>query len=196
MGGKDMNPRTCIVTRTEKSPDELIRFVIGPDLEVVPDLNRELPGRGVWILPERSLVDQAVQKGLFARGFKQKVKASPDLPEMVEKLLRDHIFGLLSLARKAGTLVAGQVKVEQEIKSECVSIILHATDKKGDGKRKINQLAEQSARELKTCEIFTSVELDKVSGRANTAHVALKESGITDKIGARIAKLESFANQG
>ncbi|MDR6188094.1 putative RNA-binding protein YlxR (DUF448 family) [Agrobacterium pusense] len=45
----DVNGRMCIVTRQSGSPDELIRFVAGPDGDVVPDLKRQLPGRGCWV---------------------------------------------------------------------------------------------------------------------------------------------------
>ena len=41
--------RTCIVTRAVKPVAELIRFVLGPDDQVVPDLKHKLPGRGVWV---------------------------------------------------------------------------------------------------------------------------------------------------
>ena len=38
--------RTCIVTREVGPPDAMIRFVVGPDGVVVPDLRHRLPGRG------------------------------------------------------------------------------------------------------------------------------------------------------
>jgi len=44
-----VNDRTCIVTREAGSPETLIRFVAGPDGQVVPDLKRRLPGRGCWV---------------------------------------------------------------------------------------------------------------------------------------------------
>ncbi|MEP4104459.1 MAG: DUF448 domain-containing protein, partial [Nitratireductor sp.] len=43
-----MGERTCIVTRRTVEPEDLIRFVAGPDMSVVPDLKRNLPGRGCW----------------------------------------------------------------------------------------------------------------------------------------------------
>ena len=42
--------RRCIVTRAERSPNDLIRFVVDPQGAVVPDVARKLPGRGVWVL--------------------------------------------------------------------------------------------------------------------------------------------------
>ena len=43
--------RTCVVTRAVKPGAEMIRFVAGPDGTIVPDLERKLPGRGVWVTP-------------------------------------------------------------------------------------------------------------------------------------------------
>ena len=63
-----MNDRTCIVTRRPAGPDELIRFVVGPDKAVVPDLKRNLPGRGCWVTADREHVDKAAKKGLFSEG--------------------------------------------------------------------------------------------------------------------------------
>ena len=41
--------RMCVATRTVRPVDDMIRFVVGPDGEAVPDLKRKLPGRGVWV---------------------------------------------------------------------------------------------------------------------------------------------------
>jgi len=52
--------RTCIATGEEGAPERMIRFVVGPDGEVVPDLARRLPGRGMWVRAERAAVVIAV----------------------------------------------------------------------------------------------------------------------------------------
>ena len=36
--------RLCIATRQVRSIDEMLRFVVGPDGSVVPDIKRRLPG--------------------------------------------------------------------------------------------------------------------------------------------------------
>ena len=58
---------------------ELIRFVVGPAGEVVPDVKRKLPGRGLWITASRAAVEEAVKRNVFARGFKRQVRVAPDL---------------------------------------------------------------------------------------------------------------------
>ena len=69
------NGRLCIVTRESLPVEDLIRFVAGPDGHVVPDIKRQLPGRGCWVTARRSMVDQAIKRKLFARGLKAQVKA-------------------------------------------------------------------------------------------------------------------------
>ena len=41
--------RMCAVTRQVRPIDELIRFVVSPSGEAIPDLKRKLPGRGLWV---------------------------------------------------------------------------------------------------------------------------------------------------
>src|SRR5690242_9118645 len=110
-----MNDRTCIVTRKQAEPDELIRFVVGPDSAVVPDLKRNLPGRGCWVSAERLHVDKAAAKNLFARAFKAQVNVPADLGGMVDTLLSRSALGMLGLARKAGAVVLGAAKVENAV---------------------------------------------------------------------------------
>src|SRR5216684_568768 len=69
--------RLCIATREVRPVGELMRFVVGPDGSVVPDLKNRLPGRGVWITARRHLVEEAVRRRMFGRGFKTDVATAP-----------------------------------------------------------------------------------------------------------------------
>src|SRR5258705_6170030 len=79
--------RLCAVSRVQKPPEDLIRFVAGPDLAIVPDLARRLPGRGVWVDATRGAVTEAVRRKVFAKSLKKNVSVSADLPDLVERLL-------------------------------------------------------------------------------------------------------------
>src|SRR6476659_10037483 len=59
--------RTCIATGEEGTPERMIRFVVGPQGDVVPDLARRLPGRGMWVTAERKTPERAVEKNLFSK---------------------------------------------------------------------------------------------------------------------------------
>lgn len=194
MAGKDMNPRTCIVTRTEKSPDEMIRFVLDPEMRVVPDLKRKLPGRGVWVSAEKHVLLEAIRKQLFARGFKVNVKSDDSLADLTENLLRSGLAGLLSMAKKSGVLFSGQKKVEELVRNQAALVLFLAKDKEGDGKLKMKQIIGKQSPETVVYELFTSEELDEVTNGVNTVHVGLSKSGIASKIIAAAGKLEKFSN--
>ncbi len=71
--------RMCAVSREVKPIEDLLRFVVGPDGSVLPDLKRNLPGRGLWVTATRKVLDQAVKRNLFGKGFKRDVNVDPAL---------------------------------------------------------------------------------------------------------------------
>src|SRR5207302_3182345 len=65
---KSATVRMCAVSRKVRPIDELIRFVVSPSGEVVPDLKRKLPGRGLWVSASHRAVAEAVRRNHFSRG--------------------------------------------------------------------------------------------------------------------------------
>jgi predicted RNA-binding protein YlxR (DUF448 family) len=173
----EMNDRTCIVTRRPAGPDELIRFVVGPDRAVVPDLKRNLPGRGCWVTADREHVDKAVKKGAFARALKTEVAIPPDLGGMVDRLLGKSALGALGLARKAGMVALGATKVEASVRSGAALLVLHAAEASEDGLRKIAQARRATAHiggpEIRAYKLFSEQELGLALGGTNVIHAAV-----------------------
>src|SRR5438445_13028990 len=99
--------RLCVATREVRPVDELMRFVVGPDGSVVPDLKHRLPGRGVWVTARRHLVEEAVRRRLFGRSFKADVKVSAELADELDQLLERSALNALSIAHKAGLVIQG-----------------------------------------------------------------------------------------
>ncbi len=97
--------RRCVVTRAERAPDDLLRFVVDPSGAIVPDLARKLPGRGVWVTADKASVAAAVKANAFAKSLKRQVTVAPDLPDRVESLFVKRALEALSLANKAGLVV-------------------------------------------------------------------------------------------
>lgn len=172
-----MNDRTCIVTRRPAGPDELIRFVVGPDKAVVPDLKRNLPGRGCWVTADREHVDKAVRKGAFKRALKAEVTVPPDLGGMVDRLLGKSALGALGLARKAGVVALGATKVEASVRSGAALLVLHAAEASEDGLRKIAQARRATAHiggpEIRAYKLFSEQELGLALGGTNVIHAAV-----------------------
>ena len=68
--------RRCIVTGEVLPEARLLRFVLAPDGQVVPDVEAKLPGRGLWVSADRTIIAQAVAKRLFARAAKAPAAAA------------------------------------------------------------------------------------------------------------------------
>jgi predicted RNA-binding protein YlxR (DUF448 family) len=172
-----MNDRTCIVTRQAGEPDGLLRFVAGPDMSVVPDIRRNLPGRGCWVTAERRFVDEAVRRKLFARTLKQEVTVPADLGEMVDRLLARAALGSLGLARKAGQVALGAAKVEAAVRSGKALAVLHAREAADDGIRKMTQARRAvvfaEGPDIPAYKLFPEAELGLALGATNVIHAAL-----------------------
>lgn len=173
----EMNDRTCIVTRRPAGPDERIRFVAGPDGVVVPDLKKNLPGRGCWVTSDRDHVEKAAKRGLFARALKAEVSVPADIGDMVDRLLAKSALGSLGLARKAGVIALGATKVEAAVRNGSALLVLHATEASADGTRKIAQARRATAHmggpEIHAYKLFSEQELGLALGGTNVIHAAV-----------------------
>ena len=190
--------RTCLVTRTTGSPDVMIRFVVGPDATVVPDIRRKLPGRGVWVVARADKVAEAVRRQAFARGFKTKVLASEALPEQIRELLDKDCLQALALANKAGQVVTGFAKVEDAIAKGAVVALIHAREASADGIRKLAQAGRRrqgEAGEAAQINLFTSLQLDLALGRTNVIHAALTEGSASRNFAAKCSRLGLYCSE-
>lgn len=159
--------RTCIATGTEGAPERMIRFVVGPEGDVVPDLARRLPGRGMWVRAERAALARAVEKNLFAKAARQAVRAPADLVERVERLLLERALADLGRARRAGRAVAGFVKVEQMIGRGQAGLLVVADEAQGDG------LSKLEATGLPLVRLGDAAALGGIFGREQAVYVAV-----------------------
>lgn len=172
--------RTCLATRENVPIARMIRFVVAPDGAVVPDLSRNLPGRGAWVTASRGAVDQAVKQKAFARAFRGKAKHDANLAELVDRLIERSALEALSLANKAGLIVTGNAKVESAILSGKAIAIFHSSDGSADGKRKLDGLLRRIEAEgggkAPALTLFTGSQMDLALGRPNVVHAALLAS--------------------
>jgi uncharacterized protein len=169
--------RMCVVTRAVRPVAEMIRFVAGPDGAVVPDLERKLPGRGVWITASRNVVERAVSEKVLARAFRGKAAADEGLPDLVDRLLEKSALEGLSLANKAGQIVTGTAKVESALAEGKVALLLHARDAAADGVRKLDAVARAAEHDgfprPAESRAFRGEQLDLALGRPNVVHAGL-----------------------
>ncbi len=188
--------RTCIVTGAKDVPEAMLRFALGPDGSVIPDIRRKLPGRGVWTRLSFETVDLAASKHAFSRAFRARVEAPAALAAAVDALLERDALQSLSIANKAGLVVAGAFKVDAAIESGGVAALIQASDGAPDGAAKRAQVLTaklgQEAQAVARVDQFTSRQLDLALGRANVIHAALKRGAASSAFLARADRLRRY----
>ena len=187
--------RLCIATREVRPVGELMRFVVGPDGSVVPDLKRRLPGRGVWITARRHLVEEAVRRRMFGRGFKADVKVSAELADELDGLLERSALNALSIAHKAGLVILGFGKVETAVATAHLVALIRARDAGEESGRRLAAALRRRAdygAEGKIVQAFPSAQLDLALGRLNVVHAALLAGRASETFLVRWRFLEYF----
>ncbi|TNC74269.1 RNA-binding protein [Rubellimicrobium roseum] len=199
-GGAKMRPeepeRRCLVTGETGPKSGLVRFVVGPDNAVVPDIVGKLPGRGLYVTASRPILEQA-RKGQFARAAKAPVNVPEGLAEEVERQLAHRVVDLVSLARKAGLAIAGFEKVKEALalsgeglgkgRWARIRVLLQASDGSERGKAKL--WTPEGARYF-SC--LTGDELGHAFGRPNVIHAALASGALADRVVEEAAKLRGL----
>ncbi len=177
--------RRCIVTGKVLPVEQLIRFVVGPDGTVVPDIEARLPGRGLWLSAGWDMVTTAAAKNLFAKGFRRKVTVPADLAERIADLLLRRCLEKIGLARRAGQAVTGFEKVRGELKAGRGAVLLAAADGAVDGREKIRALAPG----LPLVVVLRSDELGAAFGRSHAVHAVLTAGRLADGLKIDAARL-------
>ncbi|MBP5399006.1 MAG: DUF448 domain-containing protein [Alphaproteobacteria bacterium] len=184
------NPnRTCLVTGEEKPQEELLRFTLTPDRQVIPDFKKRLPGKGFYITNSKQILTEAVNKNVF-RKFGKHTTTVSNLIEIVENILKNKALDSINLAKKAGALVAGFDKVKEKILANKVAFIIQATDAGRDGKSKI----ENAAKDIEILTLFSIEELDKALNKTNTVHIALLKGEMSTNVYNQLQKWQNFIN--
>ena len=188
--------RHCALTRTLKPVDEMIRFVVAPNGDVVPDLKRKLPGRGIWITATRASLDEAVKRNVFARAFKRSVRVDPELSATTERLLERGALDALAIAGKAGGVIAGFAKVEAALGRDQIVAVIHSADAAIDGKRKLDAALQRKTPgktgEIAHIALFSGAQLDLALNRPNVVHAALLAGPGSETFLARVARYARF----
>jgi uncharacterized protein len=188
--------RTCALTRELKPAADMIRFVVGPGGEAVPDVKRKLPGRGIWVTATRGAVEDAVKRNVFTRGFKRDVRVALNLAAQTEQMIERAALDALAIAGKAGTVISGFSRVETAVGRDDILAMIHAADAGDDGKRKLAATLHRNttvkSREIVMIDMFTGAQLDLALNRPNVVHAALLAGPGSETFLARVARLTRF----
>lgn len=206
---REVPERRCLVTGEVRPRDGLLRFVVGPDDLVVPDLDNRLPGRGLWLIGRRDIVAQACEKRAFARGARRAVTPmtgpqDESLEVFVEAELERRAVNALTLARKAGAYVSGFEKVRSalselaageekkaDLRETGHAVLLCARDAGSDGRQKVAQLAAH-VKDVVRIDAFDAATLGQVSGRDRTVHALVLPGGAARQVGDAANRLAVY----
>jgi hypothetical protein len=192
--------RRCVVTRERLAKERLIRFVVGPDRALVPDLNADLPGRGMWLSVSRDVLEMARDKGglarVFARAARGPVSVPPDLPAVLEAALVRRIGELLGLTRRAGQAIAGFEKAREWLRTGRARLVLEASDGSlGERARFLSGTAGS----VPVVAPLPAAALGRVFGRDHVVHVAIAPGRLAERLqleAERLAGLRGDAPAG
>ena len=177
--------RKCIATGEVQPKHGLIRFVVGPEGQVVPDILGKLPGRGIYVAADRDAIELAAKKKLFSRAAKTQVTVPDGLADEVEKQLARRVVELISLQRKGGRAVAGYEKVKSMLQTEEAEVLIQASDGSGRGKSKLS-----TPHYGHYIGVLTADELGLAFGRQTVIHGALASGGLTLRVVEEAQRLQ------
>ena len=188
---RDEPERKCIATGESQPKAGLIRFCLGPDGQIVPDVLGKLPGRGIYVSADREALAKAAKKNLFSRALRQPVKLPEGLADLVERLQAARVVELLSMARKAGDAVTGYEKVKDWLAKGTAATLIQASDGSERGKTKLH--APDGANGFIGC--LSAGEIGLAFGRERAIHAALAAGGLRSRVVEEAAKLAGLRGQ-
>jgi hypothetical protein len=183
--------RRCAVTRERLPKERMIRFVIGPERTVVPDLAATLPGRGIWLSARGDVVETATTRGAFAKAARGSVIVSPDLRSDLQAALARRVFDHLGLARRAGQAVAGFAKAREWLASGRAVLVVQARD--GSPEERQRFLSGWNGPVVAP---LGAERMGAVFGREHVVHVAIAHGRLAETLkheAGRLAGLEAVS---
>jgi ribosomal protein L7Ae-like RNA K-turn-binding protein len=182
------------VTRARLPKEQMIRFVVGPDRTLVPDLAARLPGRGIWLSASGDVIEPQRGKGdgyrqlarAFARAACGPVLVPPDLPVVLEAALIRRIGELLGLTRRAGQAIAGFEKAREWVRAGRARLVLQASD---GSEAERSRFLSGAGENVTVAEPLPKAALGRVFGRDYVVHVAIAPGRLAESLSIEVARL-------
>ncbi|MBE1236382.1 RNA-binding protein [Phaeovibrio sulfidiphilus] len=177
--------RRCILSRSVRPKEAMLRFVVSPDRVVTPDVDGRLPGRGFWLSPAPDVIETARRKGVFPKAARCSLTVPEDLAERVDALLEERCLRLVGLARKAGQAVVGYEKVRGVLQKGGAAFVIEAFDAAENARKKLN--AAQFG-----VPVFRPLDreaLARAFARDNAVHAAVMPGGLASGLAIDLERL-------
>jgi len=179
--------RRCIVTRDSAAKETMLRFVLGPDRVVVPDLAGKLPGRGMWLSARADVLERATKRGAFAKAARGTVQLPPDLAARIEDGLRGRIRDLVGFARRSGQAVSGRESVREWLQAGKAGLLVEASDGSPAERARL-----VGGRDLPVVAPLPAAMLGGIFARDHAVHVAIARGRLAEAIVVEAARLAGF----
>ena len=186
--------RKCAVTGESADRSDMLRFVLDPAGQVTFDMGKRLPGRGIWLIPKRDVLETAVKKNAFARSAKSEAGIPADLLERVETQIRQTMLDRLGLARRSGALVVGTEKTKDKLRHGKLRLLVLASDGSPNTLDPLIRIAEDTATAVLLSE--SAQTLAQALGRATAVCSGVTDSRLAKTIKADHALLRSMGRPG
>jgi len=183
--------RRCIVTRERDDRSRMIRFVVGPGGQIVPDLGAKLPGRGIWLSARRDVLETARARNAFARAARAHVSVPPGLTAMVEHALTRRVTELLGLTRRAGQAVFGFARAKEWLATHRAGMIVQAFD--GSPEERARFLS--GIRDVPVAAPLSAEQLGAVFGRDHVVHVVVAPGRLAETLRVEIDRLAGITGR-
>lgn len=185
--------RRCVASGESLSEAQLIRFALGPDNAVVPDVAAKLPGRGAWVRADRASIERARTKGGFAHALKAQVRVADDIAALTETLLVKRCLDFLGLARRSGSIAIGNTQVTDAIRKQPARVLIEAADGAEEGREKLMSLhIGLWGRAPAAVGCFAAEDLGVALGRDRVIHACLLQERLALAWAAEIGRLAGF----
>lgn len=176
--------RRCVVTRESLPKEAMIRFVLGPDRVLVPDLAGRMPGRGMWLSARGDVLERALTRGAFMKAARGPVHPVPDLREAILGGLRRRIRDQVGLARRAGQAVVGFQQAREWLQTGRAALLVEASD--GSAPERARLVGSHG---VPVVSVLGAAELGAVFGRDHAVHVAVASGRLAQGILAEAGRL-------
>lgn len=182
--------RKCILTGQILPKEDLLRFVLLKDGRLIPDFNKKLEGRGIYISNSLALIKGLTVKSPLNKMLHTNVIIDTELPQTVERILHKKGLEAINLARKAGDLILGFEKVQETIKKGKAAFVIEAADAGEDGRQKIAAMAA----DLEKYTVYDIATLSEALNRENTVYLAVKKSSMHAMVRTALKRYQTFLN--
>ena len=177
--------RRCISTGSLMNTKSMIRFVIGPEGDVVPDVLYKLPGRGLWVGANKNSLEKAIKKNLFSFISRKPVKIDQNLDQNVQRFVLNRLIKLISLARKASQAVAGFEKAKSQLELKKAKLLIQAFD--GSTREKSRLRPPNGENTLINC--LNMQELGLAFSKESVIHATILNGGLYKEISLEALRL-------